>query len=176
MNKSEIRNLSVRLSSVSVFRNILKSEVLSAFSDFLFFEGDEREKMRLYGEFVYSLRNYGNSFSGFLKKAVSEDENLYIIAKAKKKEIPLSVEKNLFEELKLFTALSEITAAGLFEESSYEGYIPLFENEKTDFTAFYKERAERVTSLGYGVFASKAMFRIEEGKIVPVSSADDISL
>ncbi len=176
MNRSELNDLSVRLSSVSVFRNILKSEVLSSFSDFLFSEGDEREKMRLYGEFVYSLRNYGNSFSDFLKKAVSEDENLYIIAKAKKKELPDSVEKNLSEELKLFTALSEITATGLFEESSYEGYIPLFENEKTDFTAFYKERAERVTSLGYGVFASKAMFRIEEGKIVPVSSADDISL
>ncbi len=176
MNKSEINNLSIGLSSVSVFRNILKSDVLSAFIDFLCCEGSEREKMKLYGEFVYSLKDYGNSFSGFLKKAVSEDENLYIVSKAKGREIPESVEKNLSEELKLFSLLSELTAEGLFEDSGYEGYIPVFENEKTDFTAFYKERAEKVDSLGYGIFASKAMFKIEDDEIVPVDSADDISL
>lgn len=176
MNQSELINLSVRLSSVSVFRNILKSGVLSAFIDFLSCEGGEREKMKLYGEFVYSLKDYGNSFSDFLKKAVSEDENLYIVSKAKKKEIAESVEKNLAEELKTFSVLSELTTESLFEGSSYEGYIPVFENEKTDFTAFYKERTEKVDSLGYGIFASKAMFKIEEGEIVPVDSADDISL
>ncbi len=176
MNKAQIYNLSAGLSSVSVFRNILKSDVLSAFCDFLCCEGSERERMKLYGEFVYSLKDYGNSFSDFLKKAVSEDENLYIVSKAKGREIPESVEKNLSEELKLFSLLSELTAEGLFEDSGYEGYVPVFENEKTDFTAFYKERAEKVDSLGYGIFASKAMFKIEDDEIVPVDSADDISL
>ena len=176
MNKAQIYNLSAGLSSVSVFRNILKSDVLSAFCDLLCCEGSERERMKLYGDFVYSLKDYGNSFSGFLKKAVSEDENLYIVSKAKGREIPESVEKNLSEELKLFSLLSELTPEGLFEDSGYEGYVPVFENEKTDFTAFYKERAEKVDSLGYGIFASKAMFKIEDDEIVPVDSADDISL
>lgn len=176
MKSSELKNLSLRLSSVSVFRNILKTKELSAFLDFLLFEGDMAEKLRLYGEFVFSLAKYENSFSAFLKKVICEDENIYIVSKAKSRNVPESVEKNVQEELKLFSLLSEITPESLFEDSGYEGYIPLFDSEKTDFTALYKQRAENVATLGYGIFASGAMFKIEEGEIVPVDSADEISL
>lgn len=173
---TKLNSVNLRLSSLTVFRNILSTKEMSAFLRFLSCEGNLREKLNLYGEFVYSLSPYGNSFSGFLKKVVCEDENIFIVSKAKKKDVPSSVEKNLNEELSLFTLLSEITPEMLFEGEGYEGYIPFFENEKTDFTALYKERAEKVDTLGYGIFASKAMFKVEDGQIVPVDSADEISL
>ncbi len=173
---TKLNSVALRLSSLTVFRSILDTKEMSAFLSFLSCEGDLRTRLSLYGEFVYSLASYGSSFSGFLKKAVCEDENIYIVSKAKKKEIPSSVERNLGEELSLFTLLSELTPEKLFEGEDYEGYIPLFENEKTDFTALYKERAENVDTLGYGIFAGKAMFKVEDGEIVPVDSADEISL
>jgi len=168
--------MALRLSSLTVFRGILATKEMSAFLDFLSCEGDLRTRLRLYGEFVYSLGAYGNSFSDFLKNAVCEDENIWIVSKAKKKELSPSVEKNLTEELSLFTLLSELTPEMLFEGEKYEGYIPLFENERTDFISLYKERAENVDTLGYGIFASRAMFKVEDGQIVPVDSADEISL
>ncbi|MBQ7117277.1 MAG: ATP-binding protein [Clostridia bacterium] len=174
--KAELNSIALKLSSLSVFRKILDTREMKAFLSFLSCDGDLRTKLGLYGEFVYSLAVHGNSFSEFLKKAVCEDENIYIISKAKKKDIPCSVESNLSEELSLFTLLSELTPEKLFEGEDYEGYIPLFENEKTDFKALYKERTEKVDTLGYGIFASKAMFKVEDGEIVPVDSADEISL
>lgn len=175
MNNS-LNSVALRLSSLTVFRSLLAKREMSAFLRFLSCGNDLKEKLSLYGEFVYSLSAYGNSFSEFLKKAVCEDENLYIVSKAKKKDVPSSVEKNLFEELSLFTLLSELTPEILFEGEDYEGYIPRFENERTDFTALYKERTENVDTLGYGIFASKAMFKVEGGEILPVDSADEISL
>ncbi len=173
---TKLNGLTLKLSSLTVFRNILKTKELSSFLAFLSCKGDMAEKMNLYGEFVYSLAPHGNSFSAFLKKAVCEDENIYIVSKAKKKDIPDSVEKNLGEELSLFTLLSELTPEDLFEGEDYEDYIPLFDNEKTDFAALYKERTEKVDTLGYGIFAGRAMFKVENGEIVPVDSADEISL
>lgn len=173
---TELNSLSLKLSSLSLLRSILSTKEMSAFISFLSCEGALREKLNLYGEFVYSLSGYENSFSSFLKKAVCEDENIYIVSKSKKKAIPDSLEKNLNEELSLFTRLSELTPETLFEGEDYDGYIPLFENEKTDFVSLYKERTEKVDTLGYGIFASKAMFKVEDGNIVPVDSADEISL
>ncbi len=175
MNK-KLNSLSLRLSAVSLFRRILDRKEMSAFLDFVSCEGDIRTKLNLYGDFVYSLAPYGNSFSEFLKTVVCEDENIYIISKAKKKEVSPSVEKNLAEELSLFTDLSELTPEELFEGEDYEGYIPLFENKRTDFASLYRERTENVDTLGYGIFASKAMFKVEDGEILPVDSADEISL
>lgn len=168
--------MALRLSSLTVFRGILATKEMSALLRLLSCEGGLRERLGLYGDFVYSLGAYGNSFSDFLKKAVCEDENIWIVSKAKKKELSPSVEKNLTEELSLFTLLSELTPEMLFGGDGYEGYIPLFENERTDFISLYKERAENVDTLGYGIFASRAMFKVEDGQIVPVDSADEISL
>lgn len=173
---TKLNSLSLSLSSLSLFRGILDTKEMSALLALLSCEGDLRTRLKLYGEFVYSLAPYGNSFSEFLKKAVCEDENIYIVSKAKKRPVPTSVEKNLEEELALFTALSELSPEELFGEEGYEGYIPLFENDRTDFHSLYKDRAERVDKLGYGIFASRAMFKVENGEIIPVDSADEISL
>lgn len=173
---TKLNSMALRLSSLTVFRGILATKEMSALLRLLSCEGGLRERLGLYGDFVYSLGRHGNSFSVFLKKAVCEDENIWIVSKAKKKELSPSVEKNLTEELSLFTLLSELTPEMLFEGEKYEGYIPLFENERTDFISLYKERAENVYTLGYGIFASKAMFKVEDGQIVPVDSADEISL
>ncbi len=170
------KELLYNLSSLSVFRNILKHEVISSFMSFLEAEESIKDKLSSYGEFVSLLTPCMGSFSDCLKKLVCEDENAYIKAAAAKKEISDSVRKNAQRELTLFSELTKITPAILWQGSCYEGYIPEFSNEYTDFTALYEERLKNVSSLGYGIFASHCMFRVENNKIIPVEVADSISV
>lgn len=170
----DLKLLSCRISALSVFRGILDKKEMGAFLDFLRAE-DLCQKLSCYGEFINSLGIHSGSFSDFLKKAVCEDENIYIKSVAKNKEVSASIKANAEKELELFTSLTELTPAKLFEDISYSGYIPGFENEKVDFPAVYAERLSHIERYGYGIFATAGMFRVENGEIVAVEAADDIT-
>lgn len=169
-----LKVLSCRLSALSVFRGILDKKEISAFLGFLKAD-DICDKLSFYGEFVSALGAYDGSFSAFLKKAVCEDENVYIKAVAKGKDVSGSVKANAEKELELFSYLTELTPEMLFEGSDYEGYVPAFDNEKVDFSAVYTERLSHIEYYGYGIFATAGMFRVENGEIIPVEAADDIT-
>lgn len=170
----DLKSLSCRLSALSVFRGILSKKEMSAFLSFLKAE-DICDRLSFYGEFVGSLGAYDGSFSVFLKKAVCEDENIYIRSVAKNKEVSYSIKENARRELQLFSELTELTPEMLFKDSGYEGYVPVFENEKVDFSAVYTERLSHIEYYGYGIFATAGMFRVENGEIIPVEAADDIT-
>lgn len=166
------KELACSLSALSVFRGVLAKKEMAAFLSFLKSER-EYEKLSLYGEFVSCLGEYNGSFSAFLKKAVCEDENIYITSVAKNKEVSAAIKHNAEKELEMFSYLTTLTPNMLFENC--EGYIPEFENEKVDFSAVYHERLKHIDRYGYGIFAAAGMFRVENGEIVAVEAADDIS-
>lgn len=170
----DLKDLSYRISVLSVFRGLLNKKEITAFLGFLKSES-LYEKLSFYGEFVSSLGEYGGSFSAFLKKAVCEDENIYITSVAKNMNVSSSIKENAEKELQLFSELTNLTPVMLFEGSGYEGYIPEFENEKVDFSAVYSERLSHIDRYGYGIFATAGMFRVEDGEIIPVEAADDIT-
>ncbi len=174
MKKTDLKLIACALSSLSVFRGLLGKKEIASFLDFLKSE-DIYEKLSFYGEFVSSLGAYGGSFSAFLKKAVCEDENTYITSVAKNKEVSPSLKANAEKELELFSYLTALTPEMLFANIDYEGYIPVFENEKVNFSAVYAERLSHIDRYGYGIFATAGMFRVEKGEIIPVEAADDIS-
>lgn len=169
--------LGCRLSSLSVFRNLLKRRELRTFLDFILCcEGSLSEKLSLYAEFVSSLSAYNASFSDFLRQALFEDENVFIRLSAEGKTIPESVRINTEAELSILSDLTELTCEDIASWLSYDGYIPQFENNKTDFASLYYERCKNVSKYGYGIFASYPMFRVIDGSIIPVESSDDISV
>ena len=172
MTVTELKN---RLSTLAVLRNILKREVPSVLFSLLKAESAD-ERLSLYGELVSLLAKSGGSLSEALKSILIEDENPYIRAVAAKKKVSESLKVNLREELRLLSELSRLTPDFFRKEWSYEGYLPLFDNEYTDFEAFYEERIKNVDTLGYGIFASHSMLRVENNKIVPVEVADAISI
>lgn len=169
-----LKLLSCRISALSVFRGILSKKEMTAFLGFLKAE-ELCEKLSCYGEFINTLGVHGGSFSAFLTKAVCEDENIYIKSVAKKKDVSDSIKTNARKELELFSELTKLTPDMLFEDSGYSGYIPGFENEEVDFSAVYRERLGHIGRYGYGIFATAGMFRVEDGEIIPVEAADDIS-
>ncbi len=169
-----LKLLSCRISALSVFRGILSKKEMTAFLGFLKAE-ELCEKLSCYGEFINTLGVHGGSFSAFLTKAVCEDENIYIKSVAKKRDVSDSIKTNARKELELFSELTKLTPDMLFEDSGYSGYIPEFENEEVDFSAVYRERLGHIGRYGYGIFATAGMFRVEDGEIIPVEAADDIS-
>lgn len=176
MTKAEQKNLACELASLSVFRGILKTAPISALIEFLRGENTDDRLMELFGEFVYSLADDNYCFSDFLCRTVYSDENKYIIGAAQKSEIPAVLAGNTKAELQLFSKLTELTAEGLCEPLNYKGYIPQFGNNATDFVMSYAERIENVSRYGYGIFATAKMFRVKGEEILPVTSADEISL
>ena len=175
MSKVDFEKLSLELSSICVFKNLLETQTLVSLCSFLD-ETNLKKKLGFYSAFVSSLAYFGGSFSEFLKKHLCEDENIFITLLASEKEIPVSIKQNTVNELEIFSVLSEISYMDVCEYLSYDGYIPQFDNEKTDFKKLYLERSEKVSQLGYGIFASHPMFRVADGEIVPVKSADTISV
>lgn len=176
MSEFDFDQLRNELSALTVFRNLLKIDAFKSFYEFIGCKGDLSERLSFYGEFVNCLYAFNGSFSDFLKKAVCEDENIYITRIAEKKSVSECVYNNTVYELKIFSKLTELKVSDVSSYLSYDGYIPEFENEKTDFENLYFERSEKVSCLGYGIFASYPMFRVLDGEIVPVRSCDDISV
>ena len=176
MTEQKAKRLACELSALSVFRGILKYDTMSAFIGLLSTDGDRQEKLRLFGGFVYSLAEDNYCFSDFLCRAVFSDENRYIISAAQKTEIPQSLENNAKRELEIFSKLTELDANDLCGGLDFDGYIPQFDNKKTDFVKIYEERLNNVGKYGYGIFATAKMFRLSGEEIVPVKSADNTSL
>lgn len=176
MNSQNFLKIKNELSVLTVFRGLLKTEPLYKFYSFLLCQGHINQKLELYGEFISSLYAFNGSFSKFLKKAVCEDENIYIILAAKKADIPDVVLSNTLRELEIFSLLTKVTVKSVAEYLSYDGYLPAFENEEIDFKTVYLERCRRVSTLGYGIFASYPMFKVSDGNIIPVESRDEISI
>ena len=175
MKKEEQKNLAKKLLTLSVFRNLINEVPLKNLINYLKSENDAIEKASLYGEFVYSLGGYGNSFSEFLSRAIFEDENYYIVSVAKKKKIDSSIMENALEELKLLSSLTELDEKELTQDVIFE-YVPKFKNKRIDFVFEYKKRIKNVDKYGYGIFASSEMFKVVDGEIIPVESADEIKL
>ena len=175
MEKEEQKNLAKKLLTLSVFRNLINEVPLKNLINYLKSDNDALEKASLYGEFVYSLGVYGNSFSEFLSRAVFEDENYYIVSVAKKKKIDSSIMENAIEELKLLSSLTELDEKELTQDAILE-YVPKFKNKRIDFVFEYKKRIKNVDKYGYGIFASSEMFKVVDGEIIPVESADEIKL
>ena len=174
MNEEKKEKLTCELLALSVFRNILDSKTMQSFVSFLT-EKENLQKIKFFGEFVYSLAEYNYSFSSFLSNAVLTDENKYILSIAQKKEIPKTLLENTTKELQIFSELSEITADEIFCDIN-NIYIPKFENTKTDFVKLYEKQIKNISKVGYGIFATAKMFKVLDEQIIPIKSADEISI
>lgn len=174
MNEEKKEKLAGELLALSIFRNILNTKTMQSFVSFLT-EKENLKKINFFGEFVYSLSDYNYSFSDFLFNTVLINENKYILSVAQKKEVSENVLENTKKELKIFSELSKISADDLFSKNEFE-YIPKFENTKTDFIKLYEKQVNNISKVGYGIFATAKMFKVLDEQIIPIKSADEISV
>lgn len=172
-----LQTLACELSMLSVFRGILDKKPMKAFLCYLSSSGSEiMTRASLYGEFVYSLSESDCSFSKFLTNAVYEDENRYVVSVARKLPVPEALKENVALELNLFSRLTRLTYCDLVPNSGETLHFPKFENTPVDFEFEYGKRMLNIGKYGYGVFAGAKMFRVSGEEILPVSSADGVTL
>ena len=175
MEGQTIKHYAYRLATLSVFRGILKDKTIASLFAYLKSEADLVEKLSLYGAFVSSLVEGDGSLSATLRRVVCENENAYIKRIAAGKPVSASLKETVDAELRLFTDLSLLSAKDLCESLAYVNFLPEFDNEPTDFGAFYEERVKDVSRYGYGIFATAGMFRVEGDQILPVEAPDPIT-
>lgn len=176
MTEQQRKNLACKLSAVCVFRNVIKSKPINTLIEFLCCENSEQKQLALFGEFVYLLSEYNYSLSEFLCHQIFTDENKYIISVAQNSDISDKITKNVNSELDIFSYLTSLSAKDFLNFSDYCDYIPQFENSYIDFKIEYSKRIQNVNRYGYGIFATANMFTVENEDIIPVKSADDISI
>ncbi|MCM1544618.1 MAG: ATP-binding protein [Ruminococcus sp.] len=173
---TELKNISAKLASVTVFKNITESEVLKSLIDFLVCAGDVVEKTKLYAAFVGNLYAHDCDLGKYIRKHLYEDENDYVIRAAQKQEIPQCMQQAAQAELKIFSEISAMEPADFAGLTGFDGYLPGFDNTAFDFEKEYREKIDRLFKDGYGIYSKYSMFNIKNnGEITPLKSADKIT-
>ena len=176
MTQQERTMLAWELSAMSVFRGILHQKPMQMLLQFLDCDGSLREKLDAYGGFVHALAEDGYCLSDFLCRVVYEDENPYVIETARGGVLPQVLCSNAQRELQVLSKLTALTPENLWEGEAYSGYLPEFTNQPVDLPASYASRLREIGKFGYGIFAAVKMFRVEGENILPVKTADEVSI
>ncbi len=180
----DLATLSLELETITIFRNVMEGDVMKSFKCLLRSgtEADGYEgicvTLGYYRDFAAALydRGYAN-FTNYIIDALSEDENEYARVLARGGEVPEILKRCVDGELAVFQKVSAINKSDLaYVTGSFDGYLPIYEVSDIDIAAEYKKRVARISSTGWGMYARHVMFRLLNGKIVPVRSPDKISV
>lgn len=173
---NEPRVLRLKLNSLTIFRNLLRSPVICRLNDLISTIDTPDEAVRAYAEFVSELYQNSDNLSEFLLKLVLEDDNFYIRAKANGEKPDKIIETAVNEELTLLQELSQLRSGELKRLIAYDGYLPDWNTAEYDFVSAYGERLANISRVGVGVFSRYHVFKISEGEVVPVIFPDRITL
>ena len=173
---SRIEEIYSSLCLFTVTREVLKTPVISAFMAYCE-EENKREKLKKYGEFVSRVYENGGVLSECIKKALFENENVYVKAISKDEKISAKIENSLNFELEALGALASLTSDSFGLDMKVTGKIPEYDTEKLDVKKAYSARLSEIHRHGYGIFASYCMFSsTDNGEIVPIESADKTTI
>ncbi|MDE6593640.1 MAG: ATP-binding protein [Oscillospiraceae bacterium] len=164
---NRLTDLAGRLAGIAVFRNVLKLGTMSRLLNML-----KEQTNDACGEFVNSLYKHGADISAYIAKAVTEDENCYLLRKAKRQQVPPVMEEAARRELLLFEEISMLTTEDVRTAMGYMGYLPGWVNTHYDFVSMYAERIDRLFTVGYGIFAKYTAFMYKNNAIEPVLTPD----
>lgn len=176
--KPKIYILKDELSGIAVFRNIMDTSIMREFMAFLDSvpDSDISERLRHLSAFSAGIYKEGGNLSTFVMKFIAEDENPYILMKARNQRVPDAMEKAAEHELDVLTQFASLTPDDIRPVLSYDGSIPEWETSEVDIRGRYREIIENIDKYGYGIFARYDSFKIEDGKLVPVKHKDEQTL
>ncbi|MGN1090029.1 MAG: ATP-binding protein [Huintestinicola sp.] len=164
---NQLGDLGTRLSGIAVFRNVLELKTMKSLLNML-----TECTPSACGEFAHNLYRHGTNISDYIIKAVTEDENYYLLRKARREVIPESMETAVQKELRLFEEISMLTTENVRNSMGYLGYLPQWDNTHYDFVSMYSERIDKLFTVGYGIFAKYTAFMLKDHVIEPVMTPD----
>ena len=180
MIKSELKNLSIQIQSLAIFRALLDDPVIKALVKFLkTAQGEDlSDSVSAYSEFVAQLyRTEKRTLAGYIQSIVGNDENPYIHMIGKGAEAWPEMEENVWRELNILQQISDLTPEALTAALGADFPFPKYAVKNLDLSASYRERCENIHRFGYGIYAKYHMFYLNPaGKIVPVQHPDETRL
>ena len=175
--KDRIKNITLRLAAVAVFKGVAGSEVIKKLTCFLESTGGEVEKTELYANFAQSLYAHGCDLGKYILRRLYEDENEYILLLSEKKDVPGCMKDAVGNELRLFSEISRLEPESLLSFTQDKEFLPKFENTVFDYEREYAKKLDRLFTDGYGIYSKYFMFNIKDGgAITPLKSADKITV
>ena len=175
--KDRIKNITLRLAAVAVFKGVTGSEVIKKLTCFLESTGGEVEKTELYADFAQSLYAHGCDLGQYILRRLYEDENEYILLLSEKKDVPGCMKDAVGNELRLFSEISRLEPESLLSFTQDKEFLPKFENTVFDYEREYAKKLDRLFTDGYGIYSKYFMFNIKDGgAITPLKSADKITV
>ena len=167
-----------KLDTLVLFKNVREDAAVSLYMRTLgdLVRGDRDQALRDYCEFTAALYEYSESFTRYLLRVVSEDENLYILRRGEGLETGRLIDECLANELYTLEELSRIPCDELITRIGYDGFMPRYEIEALDFSKIYADRVLAVDKLGYGIYAAYHVFVVKDGELVPVEFPDTVRL
>ena len=175
MESSGLTALAHGLSAFTVFRGLLAEPGMAALRQFLL-SGDLNDRLDSYGRFVAALAGDEYCLDAYLRRLIFSDENAVVVHFARTGTVAPAAAANARAELSILSTLSALTTEDLWAGIDYGGYLPRYETHGADFREEYNQRLLYLGRYGYGIFSTAAMFRIDGTEIVPVESADEITL
>ena len=179
MMNENLNELYLKLNSLCIFRALLSDSVISRLVKYLksVENTDTAEKINLYSDFVSAL--YSNnkvSLARHIHTVVGNNENVYVKIIGSGKSGSPTMKKCVDAELEILQAVADLTPAELQSAIDWNGFLPVFKAEKVDLANEYAKRTKNIGKYGYGIYAKNHMFRIDNGKIVPVLHPDETML
>lgn len=170
----ELRNA---VASLAIFRELKYDPALEALTDFLDADaGETSEQLDSLADFAGELYSRGGSLPAYIREIVMEDENPYLISKAKSLPVPDAMEDQAASELKLLEKLASFTPDDAKKIMGYTGASPVWEAGKIDLLNEYREMILSIPKKGYGIYAKYRAFKLDEGELAPVKHADPQTL
>ena len=168
-----MKNLSIQLRSLAIFRSLLTDPVVAALDTFLS-QKDIVDAVSAYGNFVSELyRTEKRTLAGYIQSIVCQDENAYIRMIGRGESPWPEMEADVWAELKVLQAVADLTPEKLRQGLDWDGYLPGFGIKSVDLTDIYRQRCRDIRKYGYGIYAKYHMFYVnQDNKIVPVRNPD----
>ena len=179
MENKKLKTLRLRLRSLTLFRELLSDPIVNALVKCIdtLDEGDNSEKISTYCEFVSLVYKKGGNLSKYLREAVRDSENVYILTAGKGEKPADFLENALKAELDILEEVATLTSAELSKSIESEIFLPEYLTEEISLTEFYRSHIENIGRNGYGIYARYRMFYLDtDHKIVPVHSPDETRL
>lgn len=166
--------LSMRMETLTVFRDLLDDPVMKALRDMLSAsnKAETLDAVRAYSNFVSLLYRACPDLSEYIRNLVLDDENFYVRLRAAGRDAEEPVEESLAEELSLLQELTQLTSSDVRQSIEYHGFLPSWSNSPCDLAEEYRKRLSQLPQKGFGIYAKYSTFMIKDSRIVPVRYPD----
>lgn len=170
---SNLNDLRIRLSTLTVFRELLDDAVIARLAAYL-----DSPAPSGYAAFVAALYGAnGGNLSEHVRDICENNENVYVRCIGRKEEVSDFLQSAMEQELATLQAVADLTCEALREPLEYKGFLPAFHSGGLDLAASFRHRVQSIGKYGYGVYAKNRMFYVDEqGAIVPVHNPDPVAL